>query len=168
VRGETGYPKVAKRYFEDITDGERLDCRHVLVTREDIVAFARRFDPQPFHTDEEAARASVFGGLIASSLHVLSACTRVVVEAQGDVAILSGVGMDEVRMFNPVRPGDTLHVEARWTDLRRTRRTPEQGLAAIQCRVTNQNGDPVLEYGYRYLLACQDGMRAQAGQETAP
>jgi acyl dehydratase len=154
VRGETGYPKVAKRYFEDITDGERLNCRNVQVTREDIVAFASRFDPQPFHTDEEAARASVFGGLIASSLHVLSGCTRVVVEAQGDVAILSGVGLDEVRMFNPVRPGDILRVEARWTDLRRTRKA-DQGLGAIKCRVTNQNGEQIIEYGYRYLLACR-------------
>jgi acyl dehydratase len=146
---------MAKRYFEDIIDGERLDCRPVTMTRDDIIAFARAFDPQPFHTDEDVARASVFGGLVASSLHVLSACTRVVVEAQGDVAILSGVGMDEVRMFNPVRPGDRLHVDAWWTDLRRSRSRPDQGLAAIECRVTNQSGDLILTYGYRYLLACR-------------
>lgn len=146
---------MAKRYFEDIIDGERLDCRPVTMTRDDIIAFARAFDPQPFHTDEDLARASVFGGLVASSLHVLSACTRVVVEAQGDVAILSGVGMDEVRMFNPVRPGDRLHVDAWWTDLRRSRSRPDQGLAAIKCRVTNESGDLILTYGYRYLLACR-------------
>jgi acyl dehydratase len=144
---------MAKRYFEDITDGEQLDCRDVVLAREEIVTFAKAFDPQPFHTDEDAARKSIFGGLIASSLHVLAACTRVVVEAQGDVAILSGVGMDEARMFNPVRPGDTLHVEAWWTDLRRTRSKPNQGFAAIKCRVTNQSQDLVIEYGYRYLLA---------------
>jgi acyl dehydratase len=146
---------MAKRYFEDIIDGERLDCRPVTMTRDDIIAFARAFDPQPFHTDEDVARASVFGGLVASSLHVLSACTRVVVEAQGDVVILSGVGMDEVRMFNPVRPGDRLHVDAWWTDLRRSRSRPDQCLAAIKCRVTNQSGDLILTYGYRYLLACR-------------
>jgi acyl dehydratase len=147
---------MAKRYFEDIVDGETLPCRDVFLTRDDIVAFARAFDPQPFHTDEAAARASIFGGLIASSLHVLSACTRVVVEAQGEVAILSGVGMDEVKMFNAVRPGDTLHVDAWWTDLRRSRSKPHQGLATIKCRKTNQNGDLVMAYGYRYLLACRD------------
>ena len=144
---------MAKRYFEDIIDGERLDCRPVTMTRDDIVAFARAFDPQPFHIDEALARSSAFGGLVASSLHVLSACTLVVVEAQGEVAILSGVGIDEVRMFNPVRPGDRLYVDARWTDLRRSRSRPEQGLAAIKCRVTNQSGDLVMTYGYRYLLA---------------
>jgi acyl dehydratase len=146
---------MGKRYFEDIRDGERLHCRPVTMTRDDIIAFARAFDPQPFHVDEDLARASVFGGLVASSLHVLSACTRVVVEAQGDVAILSGVGMDEVEMFNPVRPGDRLHVEARWADLRRSRSRPDQGLGAIKCRVTNQSGDLILTYGYRYLLACR-------------
>lgn len=143
-----------KRYFEDIREGEPLNCRSVTMRREEMVAFAQRFDPQPFHTDEDAARASIFGGLVASSLHVLSACTRVVVEAQRDVAILSGVGMDEVRLFNPVRPGDRLHVEARWTNLRRTHSRPDQGFAAITCRVTNQHGKRVVEYGYRYLLAC--------------
>lgn len=142
-----------RRYFEDVQDGERLTCRPVSLTREEIIAFARAFDPQPFHTDSRAARESLFGGLIASSLHVLAACTRVVVEAQGDVAILSGVGMDEARMFNPVRPGDRLTVAAWWTDLRRSRSRPNQGLAAIRCRVTNQDGALVVEYGYRYLVA---------------
>jgi acyl dehydratase len=155
--GERGqsHLTMAERYFEDLIEGERLNCRPVTMTRDDIIAFASAFDPQPFHIDEDLARSSVFGGLVASSLHVLSTCTRIVVEAQGDVAILSGVGMDEVRMFNPVRPGDRLQVDAWWTDLRRSRGRPEQGLAAIKCRVTNQNGDLILTYGYRYLLACR-------------
>jgi acyl dehydratase len=147
---------MTRRYFEDIADGEQLNCQNVIITREDIITFAKNFDPQPFHTDENAARESIFGGLIASSLHILSACTRVVVEAQGDVAILSGVGMDEAKMFTPVRPGDTLSVKAWWADLKRSRSKPGHGFAAIQCKVTNQNGDPVIEYGYRYLLSCKN------------
>ena len=90
---------MAKRYFEDLKEGERLSCRPVVMTRESIVDFAKMFDPLPFHTDEDAAKKSIFGGIIASSLHTLSACTRAVVEAQGDVAILSGVGMDMVKML---------------------------------------------------------------------
>ncbi|MFW6135807.1 MAG: MaoC/PaaZ C-terminal domain-containing protein [Chloroflexota bacterium] len=144
---------MTRRYFEDITDGEQLHCQNVVLTRQEIITFARRFDPQPFHTDEDAATQSIFGGLIASSLHVLAACTRAVVDAQGDAAILSGVGMDEVHMYNPVRPGDTLHVEAWWTDLRPSQSRPDRGFAAIRCRVTNQDGALVVEYGYRYLLA---------------
>ena len=149
---------MSKRYFEDLVEGEHLDCRPVAMTRDAIIEFAKEIDPQPFHTDEHAAALSIFGGLIASSLHTLSACTRVVVEAQGDVAILSGVGMDEVKMFNPVRPGDVLVVEAWWTDLKRSRRQPDRGFAAIRCRVVNQKGEPVIEYGYRYLIACRDSV----------
>jgi len=146
---------VKKRYFEDLKDGEHLHCQPVVMTREAIVDFGKKFDPQPFHIDEEAASGSMFGGLIASSLHTLSACTRVVVEAQGNVAILSGVGMHEAKMFNPVRPGDVLTVNASWVELKRSQRKPERGFASIKCEVTNQRKEPVVEYGYRYLVACQ-------------
>jgi acyl dehydratase len=99
---------------------------------------------------------SFFGGLVASSLHTLSACTRAVVEAQGNVSILSGVGMHEVKMFNPVRPADVLTVTARWSELRRSRTKLDRGFASIKCKVTNQQKEPVIEYGYRYLIACQN------------
>lgn len=147
---------MAKRYFEDITDGEHLHCQKLVFTQRDIIEFAKRFDPQPFHTDEIAAKESMFGGLIASSLHIISACTRNVVEAQGDVAILSGVGMHEAKMFNPVRPEDILSIEAWWTDLRRSKSKPDLGFAGIKCKVTNQKGEPVIEYGYRYIIACRN------------
>ncbi len=72
------------------------------------------------------------------------------------VAVLSGVGMHEVRMFNPLRPGDTLFVDAWWTELRRSVSKPDRGFAAIRCKVINQKKEPIVEYGYRYLLACGD------------
>jgi len=144
------------RYFDDLKDGEHLHCQPVVMTREAIIDFGKKFDPQPFHIDERAARVSLFGGLVASSLHTLSACTRAVVEAQGNVAILSGVGMHEVKMFNPVRPSDVLTVSARWAELRRSRTKLDRGFASILCKVTNQQEEPVIEYGYRYLIACQN------------
>ena len=144
------------RYFDDLKDGERLHCELVSMTREAIVDFGKRFDPQPFHIDEKAANKSLFGGLIASSLHTLSACTRVVVEAQGNISILSGVGMHEAKMFTPVRPGDVLSVDAWWTDLRRSRSKPDRGFASIKCKVINQRQKPVIEYGYRYVIACRN------------
>ena len=145
-----------RKYWEDLREGERIPCRPVVFERSDILFFGKKFDPLPFHTDEAAASASIFGGLVASSLHTLAACTRVVVEAQGDVAIISGIGIDEVRLFNPVRPGDVLTVDARWSDLKRSRSKPDRGLAGIRCAVSNQKGEPVVEYGYRYLVACRD------------
>jgi acyl dehydratase len=144
------------RYFEDLMEGAPLNCQPVTMTREAIVDFANKFDPLPFHVDETAERDSLFGGLIASSLHTLSACTRVVVEAQGDIAILSGVGMHEVKMFNPVRPGDVLTVDAWWTALEKSRTKPDRGFASIRCKVMNQGREPVIEYGYRYLIACRN------------
>ena len=71
---------MAKKYFQDICEGEFLDCQSFVMTRDAIIEFAGEVDPQPFHTDETAAEVSIFGVSIASSLHVLSACTRLVVE----------------------------------------------------------------------------------------
>jgi len=142
-----------RKYFDDLRDGEHLHCQPVAMTREAIIDFAKKIDPQLFHIDENAASESLFGGLIASSLHTLSACTRVVVEAQGNIAILSGVGMHEVKMFNPVRPGDVLSVNAWWTELQRSHSKPDRGFASIKCNVTNQRNEPVIKYGYRYLIA---------------
>ncbi len=71
------------------------------------------------------------------------------------MAILSGVGMYEAKMTNPVRPEDMLSVEAWWTDLRRSKSKPEFGFAGIKCKVTNQNSETVIEYGYKYIIACK-------------
>ena len=146
---------MGKRYWEDLTEGERFTCRPVTFDREGIIAFGKEYDPWPFHVDEDAAGQSIFGGLIASAFQTVSACTRVVVEANGDVALLSGLGIDEVRTLLPVRPGDTLTVEARWEDLRRSRSRQDRGIAGLKCKVVNQRGETVLVYGYRYLVACR-------------
>ena len=100
---------MAKRYWDDLKEGERLSCRPVVFEKKEIISFAKKYDPQPFHVNEEIAKKSIFGGLIASALHTISACTRVVVEGQGDLAIMSGLGIDEVKVFNPLGPLD-LHL----------------------------------------------------------
>ena len=146
---------MGKRYWDDLTEGERFTCRPVAFDREGIVAFGKEYDPLPFHADEEAARRSIFRDVIASALHTVSSCTRAVVEAHGEISILSGLSIDEIRTFLPVRPGDVLTVEARWSDLRRSRSKPDQGIAGLKCRVVNQKGETVMEYGYRYLVACR-------------
>lgn len=144
------------RYWDDLEEGEQLDCKTVTFTLQDIVEFANKYDPQPFHINERVAAVSRFGGIIASSLHTLSACTRVVVDAQGDVAIIIGLAMDEILLSNPVRPGDVLTVDARWSGLRRSKSKPDQGIAGLRCKVVNQNGETVMEHGYRYLVACRE------------
>jgi acyl dehydratase len=146
---------MGKRYWEDLTEGERFTCGPLAFDREGILAFGKEYDPLPFHADEEAARRSIFGDVIASALHTIACCTRVVVEAHGDLAILSGLSVDDVRTPLPVRPGDVLTVEARWEGLRRSRSKPDRGIAGLRCTIRNQRGETVMEYGYRYLVACR-------------
>ena len=143
------------RYFEDIKEGEALKCAPVEFTRDAILEFGRRFDPQPFHVDEDAADASIFKGLVASSLHTLSACTRVVVEALDGAVNMTGVGVEKTVLFHPVRPGDILTVNAQWADMRRSATKPGNGFATVRCEVVNQNGRLVMRHGYNYMLACR-------------
>ena len=146
---------MGKRYWDDLRDGEHLYCRPFSFTQDEIIEFAVKYDPQPFHVDTCAASYSLFGGIIASSLQTLSAGTRVVVDAQGDLAIVSGLGMDEIKIPNPVRPNDLLLVEACWTGLRRSQSRPGHGIAGIRCKTVNQRGDTVMEFGFWYLVACR-------------
>jgi acyl dehydratase len=153
---------IVMRYFDDITEGERLKCQKTTITKGDIVKFAKKFDPQLFHINERAGKKSIFGGLIASSLHILSVCTKEVVKAQGNVAILSPAGMKEIKMYNPVRPGDTLSINAWWSNLRKSNSKPHHGYAGIRCIVTNQRKEIIMDFGYRYLLARRDPQMQQS------
>lgn len=146
---------MTRRYWNDLGEGEQLDCRTITFTLPEIVEFALKYDPQPFHIDEQAAALSGFGGIIASSLQTLSSCTRVLVDAQGDLAILSGLGIEPVQLQNPVRPNDLLTLEAFWTDLRRSRSKPDRGLATTRFKAVNQKGEIVIESGFKYMIACR-------------
>lgn len=146
---------MAPRYWDDIVESEALDCRTIVLSLPEIIEFAIKYDPQPFHVDERAAATSRFGGIIASSLQTLSACTRVLVDAQGDMAILSGLGIEQVLLPNPVRPDDVLTVAACWTDLRRSRSKTDRGMATARFKAVNQKGETVIESGFRYMIACR-------------
>ena len=99
------------RYLEDVEVGERHACGTHTVTRDEILEFAERWDPQPFHVDEAAARDSIYGGLIASGWHTASACMRLAVDTfYGDLVTHGSPGVRELEWRAPVRPGDTLSV----------------------------------------------------------
>ncbi len=143
------------RYWDDLAEGDRLNCRPFSLGLAEIMEFASRFDPQLFHIDEEMAAASRFEGIIASSLHTLSSCTRVIVEALDGVQILIGLGILAVELPNAVRPDDILTMDAYWTELRRSVSKPVQGLATVRFTLRNQRGETVLESGFKYMIACR-------------
>lgn len=146
---------MAPRYWDDLVEGEEIKCRTIELTLSEIIEFAEKYDPQSFHIDERAAAVSRFGGIIASSLQTLSVCTRVVVDAQGEMAILSGLHIEQVQLPNPVRPNDLLTLEVYWTDLKRSRSKPDRGMATARFKAVNQKGETVIESGFRYMIACR-------------
>lgn len=132
------------RYLEDFEPGQEFGSESVTVDTEQIKAFARQFDPQPFHLDEEAARASFFQGLAASGWHTAALTMRLLVE--GEISIAGGIvgaGTDEFRWPRPVRPGDTLTVRSEVLEVRASKSRPGQGLIKLRSTTLNQNGEPV-------------------------
>ena len=132
-------------YFEDVAVGEVTRFGRYQVTREEIVDFARRFDPQPFHLDEEAGRRSHFGGLIASGWHTGSMFIRMVADHMTPRAATQGaLGFDDLKWLKPVRPGDTLSMESTVTEKTESRSRPDRGVVKILSRVLNQRGEAVM------------------------
>src|SRR5208337_3481909 len=116
------------RYFEDYVPGDVHEFGSIVAEEKEMIAFARRFDPQPFHTDPEAAKQSIFGGLIASGWYTAGLAMRLLVDNYiSRVASLGSPGADEVRWRKPVRPGDTLSIRVTLLESKLSRSKPSQG-----------------------------------------
>lgn len=136
---------MAKRYLEDFRVGEAIELGSRTIARDEIVEFARRYDPQPFHVDDEAARGSVYGGLIASGWHTAAIFMRLLVDGMvRDAASMGSPGIDEIRWLVPVRPGDTLTARAVVLDVVPSRSKPDRGHIRVRYETRNQNGDTVM------------------------
>ncbi len=132
------------RHWEDYAVGESVDYGGVRVAEEDILAFARAFDPQPYHVDPAAARASIYGGLIASGLHTASLYVRMFTDGFADMAIQGSPGWQDLKWLQPVRPGDRLTVRSTCTAKRPSASRPGLGLLTLDNRVVNQRGETVM------------------------
>lgn len=138
-------PPDGRVYFEDVQVGDRMRYGRYPVTQEEVVEFARRFDPQPFHLDEAAARQSLFGGLIASGWHTGAMFIRMVCDHMVPRAATSGaLGFDDLKWIKPVRPGDVLSVESVIQDKAPSRSRSDRGTVKIASRVMNQDGEAVM------------------------
>ena len=134
---------MSQRYFEDLKVGDRFRSGTYKVTEEQIVSFAREFDPQPFHLDPAVARQTMFKGLIASGWHTAAITMRLFVQTLNFTEGAIGLGVDELRWPNALRPGDVLQVETEIVDLRESRSKPSHGIVRIRNVTTNQRGEVV-------------------------
>ena len=146
------------RYYEDIEVGSTSSYGNYKVTRDEVMEFASRYDPQPFHLDDDAAAQTHFGRLSASGWHTCSMTMAMMVENMKteQSAGLGSPGVDNLRWIRPVYPGDTLRVETEITDKRRSRSRRDMGIFKSRIRTFNQDDVMVLEMNSNGLIRVLD------------
>ena len=147
---------VENRYFEDYEAGSVHEFGSIAVEEDEVIAFARRFDPQVFHTDPELAKSTVFGGLIASGWHTSSLMMRLFADHYlSKVASLGSPGIDELRWYIPVRPGDDLSIRVTIVETKRSSSKPDRGIVRCFVEVLNQNSEVVMNMKAANFLLCR-------------
>jgi acyl dehydratase len=132
-------------YFEDFRPGREFRTDGATITESQILDFALAFDPQPFHLDAEAAKATIFGGLIASGFHTMALTFRLFAQTRALAACsLGSPGVDELRWLRPVRPGDTLRATVTVQEQRPSTSKPDRGIVRLHWTALNQRDEPVL------------------------
>jgi acyl dehydratase len=145
-----------ERYFEDYEPGCVYEFGSIAVDQAEIIEFARRYDPQIFHTDPEAAKASMYGGLIASGWHTSSLMMRLFADHfLPSTASLGSPGVDELRWLKPVRPGDQLAVRVTVLDAKRSRSKPDRGIISSFVEVLNGDKETVMSMKALNFLLCR-------------
>lgn len=141
------------RFLDDFSVGERFTTGGFTLTEAEIIDFAWRYDPQPFHIDVGAAAESPYGGLIASGFQSLALCFRLFIQT-GILtqASIGSPGIDELRWRAPVRPGDTLHCEVEVLEVRPSSSKPDRGIARLRYQAVNQRGEVVMDFIINHLL----------------
>jgi len=146
-----------KLHFEDLVVGLTETFGAYPVTREDVIDFASKFDPQPFHLDDEAAKGSIFGRLAASGWHTSAITMRIMVDHRiGKYASVGGAGVDKLRWIKPVYPGDTLSVRATLRAKRRSKSRPDVGIIITDHETLNQHGEMVMTFESTAMVAVRD------------
>ncbi|MBB4632399.1 MaoC/PaaZ C-terminal domain-containing protein [Sphingosinicella soli] len=134
------------RAFEDLVVGEFRKSRERVVTQDEILAFARTYDPQWFHADSELARESVFGEVVASGIHVLAMWRQLDHEINSDIDFVCGVGWDELRLRRAIRAGDVIHVTSRIVELKPSASRDDRGTALTRYAVVTQDGTEAVTF----------------------
>lgn len=143
------------RYFEDLQVGDKASFGSYTVTREEVLEFAGRYDPQPFHLSDEAAAQTHFGRMSASGWHTCAMTMSMVVEDMkaNATASLGAAGIDDMRWMKPVFPGDTLRCETEILEVKPSESRPERGSFRNRMTVINQHDEPVMTFISRGMIA---------------
>ncbi len=156
MRTSTFTVPVENRYFEDYIADSVHEFGSISVEETEVISFAQRFDPQVFHIDPEAAKRTVFGGLIASGWHTAGLMMRLYADHYlSKVASLASPGVDELRWTKPVRPGDELSIRVTVLETNRSRSKPDRGIVRSFIEVVNQNREVVLSMKVVNILLCR-------------
>lgn len=136
---------MAYHYFEDFVEGQTVELGAFSLSEEEIIDFASKYDPQPMHIDPEAARQSIYGGLIASGWHTAASYMRLVVDnVLAGTDSIGSPGVDQLRWLKPVRPGDSLTARFHILETRTSNSRPERGIVRSRGELLNQAGDVVM------------------------
>ena len=141
------------RYFEDLPIGYESKVGSYELSAVEIIELAKRWDPQPFHVDEAAAKNSVFGGLVASSLHLFAICTRLFFDHADQIQTVAMLGKDRIRLPSPARAGSTLTYFTRCIDRRESKGRPEVGIVTLEDELTDEQGNTVLTQQVTLMVA---------------
>ena len=132
-------------FYEDMTPGSSITSPELRVDRDELVTFARHWDPLPFHVDDAAGEAA-FGSITAPGLYVLALKQRLIHQLPEPHAVIASLGYDEVRFLEPVRPGDSVHLRLDWVSRRLSRSKPDRGVVTVLLSLINQRGDVVMRH----------------------
>jgi acyl dehydratase len=150
-----------QRFFEDLTVGETFTSGTYEVTADEIIAFGRRYDPQAFHVDPQAAQETVFGRLVASGSHTAAMTMRMFVDSEiGPSDGSLGAGVDALRWIRPVVPGDVLHLRIEVLRLRRLRSRPDRGMMTLKIETRNAADELVQTLELHTMVPRRDGRSA--------
>lgn len=140
------------RYLDDLQPGERFVSGEHALDEAQLLSFAKQFDPQPFHLDQEAAKATLFGGLAASGWHTAAITMRLLVG--GGLPLAGGIigAGGEISWPKPTRPGDVLHVETEVVSVTPSRSRPDRGMVVVRSETRNQHGDVLQQSVYKLVV----------------
>ena len=145
--------------FEDLEVGDFRQSRSRTVTRDEIVEFARQYDPQWFHSDSEAAKDSVFGEVVASGIHVLAMWRQLDHEINSDIDYVCGIGWNELRLNRAIRAGDVIHVTSRIVELIPSKTREDRGTALTRYAVVLDDGTEAVTFTSINLVYTREGRR---------